>query len=112
MRQVVLAIAFAVLSSILPTSCTTTNPSPEVVLKEPPPLPKFVEECRAFVPKITGESETSNRSNYYCGCVAELALHLSDGWAKELNVSEQETLSSMCLADSYVVYPAVNIESK
>lgn len=109
MRPIILAIAFAVLSAIAPTSCKTTT-TPEVILKEPPPMDKIVVECRAFIPKTTGEAETSNRSNYYCGCVAELALHLSDGWAKELNVSERETLSSMCLADSYVVYPAPNIE--
>lgn len=111
--KVLFSLAVILAITVIP-ACATSHADQEVteapVALGPPEVPQFVDQCRSFIVEKTGEKSTSDRANFYCGCVAELGLHLSAGWERKLNVSEQETLISMCLADSYIVYPAVNIE--
>ena len=113
MKKILIAVIIVVLALIIP-ACTSVQ-KPEdvaVILKEPPVVPPFVNECRAFITENTGEAATSDRANFYCGCIADLGLHLTQGWELQVNVSEQQALQSMCLSDSYIVYPAVNIENR
>lgn len=108
-----LLIATAVIAFGAIQSCTSVQSptTPEVILKEPPPVPQFVDQCRTFITEKTGESATSDRANFYCACVADSALHLSDGWSIDLNASERDAVVSACLSDSYIIYPATNIEN-
>lgn len=111
-KRIAMLFAPTLAMMLLVVACTKPEPihtPPQVVFLEPPEHPVFVEQCRAQFHQMTNLPTVSRPADYYCGCVAELTLHVTDNYARQPNVSESNTLVSTCMDDTKIVYPPTSI---